>query len=89
MTKAEQIRLTNWRLRIVKEATDAPRQVAQTCRRFGISRRAFYKWKKRYEAHGEACLCDRPRTPIRSPRATAQGVVSKVLYLRSLRASYC
>ena len=82
MTKAEQIRLTNWRLRIVKEAIDEPRQVAHTCRRFGISRQAFYKWKKRYEAHGEAGLCDRPRTPKRSPRATAQEVVSKILYLR-------
>jgi len=82
MTKAEQIRLTNWRLRIVKAAIDEPRQVAHTCRRFGISRQAFYKWKKRYDAHGEAGLCDRPRAPKRSPRATAPEVVSKILYLR-------
>ena len=27
-------------------------------------------------------LCDRPRTPHRSPRATAREVVSKILYLR-------
>jgi len=82
MTKAEQIRLTNWRLRVVKAAAEGPRQVAQTCRHYGISRQAFYKWKKRFQEHGEAGLCDRPRTPKRSPRATAQEVVSKILYLR-------
>jgi len=82
MTKAEQIRLTNWRLRIVKEATAETRLVAATCRRYGISRQAFYKWKKRFEAHGEAGLCDRPRAPRRCPRATRTEVVSKILYLR-------
>jgi transposase len=30
----------------------------------------------------EAGLCDRPRTPHRSPRATPREVVSKILYLR-------
>jgi hypothetical protein len=30
----------------------------------------------------DAGLCDRPRTPQRSPRATAPAVVSKILYLR-------
>jgi transposase len=55
--------------------------VAQTCRHFGISRQAFYKWKRRYEQHGEAGL-GRPRTPHRSPRSTPREVVSKILYLR-------
>ena len=56
--------------------------VARTCRHFWISRQAFYKWKRRYEAHGEAGLYDRARTPHRSPRATPREVVSKILYLR-------
>ncbi|MGH8223917.1 MAG: helix-turn-helix domain-containing protein [Woeseiaceae bacterium] len=34
--------------------------MAQTCRHFGPSRKAFYKWKARYEAQGEAGLYDRP-----------------------------
>ena len=37
-----------------------PRQVARTCRHFGISRTAFYRWKRRFDAHGEAGLADRP-----------------------------
>jgi len=28
--------------------------VARTCRHFGISRQAFYKWKKRFDADGVA-----------------------------------
>ena len=58
------------------------RNVARTCRHFGISRQAFYKWKRRYAAHGVAGLCDQPRAPHRSPKATPTEVVSKILYLR-------
>ena len=66
MTKTEQNRVLAWRLKVLREASAAPRNVAQTCRHFGLSRKAFYKWKARYEAQGEAGLCDRPRTPHRS-----------------------
>ena len=82
MTKTEQNRVLAWRLKVLREANAAPRNVAHTCRHFGLSRKAFYKWKARYEAQGEAGLCDRPRAPHRSPRATPREVVSKILYLR-------
>src|SRR5688572_13048579 len=82
MTKAEQIRLTSWRLRVVQHASTGTRNVAHTCRHFGISRKTFYKWKRRHDEHGEAGLCDRPRRPHCSPRATPKAVVSKILYLR-------
>jgi transposase len=82
MTKAEQTRRIAWRLKMLRMASADTRNVARTCRYFGISRTAFYKWKQRFAAHGEAGLCDRPKTPHRSPRATAREVVSKILYLR-------
>jgi hypothetical protein len=82
MTKAEQARVTAWRLKILRWSQNEPRQVARTCRHFGISRTAFYRWKRRFDAHGEAGLGDRPRTPRRSPRAIPREVVSKILYLR-------
>ena len=41
-------------------AGDQPRAVARACRHFGISRKAFYKWKKRFEAHGAAGLVRSP-----------------------------
>jgi transposase len=81
MTKAEQVRITAWRLRLLRQAADEG-NVARVCRHFGISRKSFYKWKRRHAEHGDAGLCDRPRTPACSPRATAREVVSKILYLR-------
>lgn len=81
MTKAEQVRLTAWRLRLLGQAaTDG--NVSRVCRRFGISRKSFYKWRRRQAEHGDAGLCDRPRAAHRSPRATPPDVVSKILYLR-------
>jgi transposase-like protein len=79
MTKAEQSRLTAWRLRVLEQAADEG-NVARVCRRFGISRKSFYKWKRRRDEHGDIGLCDRARTPQCSPRATA---VSKILYPRA------
>jgi transposase-like protein len=54
MTKAEQARVVAWRLKILRYSQGEPRQVARTCRHFGISRTLFYRWKRRFEAHGEA-----------------------------------
>ncbi len=82
MTKTEQMRLTAWRQRVLREAEATPRTIAQTCRHFGVSRKTFYKWKRRLAEHGDAGLTDRPRIPRHSPRATPQDVVSKILYLR-------
>jgi transposase len=82
MTKTDQVRLTTWRFKVLRQADERARSVARTCRHFGISRKTFYKWKRRFVEHGEAGLCDRARTPHRSPRATPPEVVSKLLYLR-------
>ena len=64
MTKAEQARIVAWRLRILKHAENEPRHVPQTCRYFGVSRTAFYRWKKRYDKHGK------PVRPIERDRHT-------------------
>ena len=63
-------------------AGESSRNVAKTCRHFGIWRQAFYEWKKRFDAHGAAGLYDRPRRPDTSSRTTDPAVVSKILYLR-------
>jgi transposase len=81
MTKGEQARLTAWRWKVLQQAADEL-NVARVCRHFGISRKSFYKWKRRHADHGAAGLCDRPRTPHRSPRATSRDVIRKILYLR-------
>ena len=66
MTKAERRRFVAWRFKVLQQATGVPRNVARTCRHFGISRKTYYKWKRRYDDHREAGLCDRPRIPHRS-----------------------
>jgi transposase InsO family protein len=81
MTKADQIRVQAWRFKMLQRAA-ATGNVARTCRHFGLSRKTFYKWKRRFDAHGQAGLGDRSRTPHRSPRSTPPDVVSKILYLR-------
>ncbi len=53
MTEHQQRRLVNWRLKILQEAAAASRRVAPVCRKYGISRQTFYKWKHRFEEDGE------------------------------------
>jgi len=81
VNKLEEQRQVRWRKQLLKHASETG-NVAKTCRHFGISRMAFYKWIKRYEAYGEAGLCDRPKTPHSQPKTTSVKIVSKVLYLR-------
>jgi transposase InsO family protein len=71
-----------WRFKVVQQACAQSRNVARTCRHFGISRQAYYRWKRRYDAQGEAGLVDRSSTPHRSPTATRPEVISKIVYLR-------
>ena len=61
MTNPEQRRLTNWRLKVLQTAVGAG-NVARTCRYFAISRKTFYKWRQRYQEHGDAGLADRARS---------------------------
>src|SRR5262245_52901386 len=92
MTNAERTRLVTWRFKILQHSATAPRNVARSCRYFGISRKTYYKWKRRYDEHREAGLCDRPRAPHQSPRSTPREVVSKILYLADLSfrpAAHC
>lgn len=56
----------------------------RTCERFGISRKTFYKWLKRFKTSGGnvSSLVDLPRTPHHSPRRTSDTVRSQVVELR-------
>ena len=56
--------------------------IAELCRRFGISRRAGYKWIGRFSEEGEAGLKDRSRRPGNSPAKTPEDVETKVITLR-------
>jgi ACT domain-containing protein len=43
MTKTDKDRLTTWRFKVLWPAEERVRNVARTCRHFGISRKTFYK----------------------------------------------
>src|SRR4028119_231296 len=81
MTQHEQLRLQNWRLKLLQEAQTTG-NVAQTCRRYGISRKTFYKWRNRYQQQGLAELRDRSHCPHHPPKATHSEIVERILYLR-------
>jgi transposase InsO family protein len=56
--------------------------VAALCRRFGVSRKSAYKWRRRFEGLGAAGLADQSREPHRSPRRTAEAMEERLLALR-------
>lgn len=82
MTERELARGAARRLATVRHAQEVTGSVAKTCRYYGISRQAFYKWLKRFEEEGEAGLRDRSKRPHHMPRATHTDVVGKIIYLR-------
>src|SRR5271157_4000521 len=60
------------------------RSVSYSCRYFGISRKTFYKWFKRFVASGKdpKALQDRSRRPKSNPKDTSQKVVNMIVKLR-------
>ena len=76
--------LRNQRKRIgaIRHYEEVTRNVSRTCRYYGISRVAFYRWLHRYQELGLEGLKDRSRRPKHFPRATKTEVLAKLLYLR-------
>lgn len=57
------------------------RPVVLTCKKFGISRKTFYKWLKRYKnsENNTTSLIDRSRRPHNFPKATPDSIVQILL----------
>jgi len=72
--------LMDLRREFVELARSPGANVSALCRRFGISRKAGYKWLGRAAA-GEG-LADRSRRPVSSPKQTAAEVEGRVIELR-------
>src|ERR1700736_2929054 len=57
------------------------RNAARTCRRFGISRQTFYRWKRRFDRHHLSTLEEhshRPRS-VRQPTWTLELARARVV----------
>jgi transposase InsO family protein len=55
---------------------------AEFCRRHGVSRTTFYKWKRRFDEDGVDGLAERPRRPRTQPTATPDAVEDDVVRVR-------
>jgi transposase len=56
--------------------------IAQACRRHGISRQTYYKWKRRYEEGGEARLVNKKPCPENPTLRVKPEIEEKILFLR-------
>jgi len=72
------------RLKVLEFGLSHP--VAVTCRRFGIARSTYYRWKKRFDPHSLKSLEDRSRRPKRVRQRTWS--VKLVERVRELREQY-
>jgi transposase len=54
------------------------KNVQAVCRKFGISRKTFYKWYKRFQQENGStkALTDRSRRPHHFPRATPESAIA-------------
>ena len=76
------------RVEFVSLARKAESNLAEICRRFGISRRIGYKWLERYDLEGIAGLQDRSRRPQTSPKRTPDFMEEAVLAVRQEHATW-
>ena len=67
---------------IVRAVRDQHQSVAETARRYNVSRQWVYTLLRRYEEHGTDGLRPASRAPRRRPHTTAEAVQQKVTALR-------
>jgi transposase InsO family protein len=76
------------RVEFVTLASQEGTQMAELCRRFGISRPAGYKWLRRFRAEGGAGLSDRTRRPAHSPHRSSAEVEAAALAVRDAHPAW-
>ena len=68
----------------VLEHAATTRNVAETCRTFGISRTRYYKWKQVVDRYGLDALWPKERRKPQMPEATPTHVIERLLTLAVL-----
>jgi len=71
------------RFEFVNLAQHEAANIAELCRRYGISRKSGYKWLERFRHGGAAALEDRPRRPQNFPQRMPEEMRVRVLALRA------
>lgn len=70
------------RAKFVLEKQRDELNMAELCRRYGISRQTGYKWLERYAVGGIEAMGDRSHAPMERPHAMAEEMREAVLGLR-------
>jgi transposase InsO family protein len=71
------------RLEFVRLAGQAGINFRQLCRRFNLSAKTGYKWRRRFAEAGEAGLADRSRRPRCSPGLSSPEIATQVIAVRT------
>lgn len=66
----------------VLEAVKLSGNVSHTCRKYGISRDTYYRWKRQYETGGVEALVNSKPCPENSKIRVAKIIEDKILYVR-------
>jgi len=77
MTKAQAD--INRKLRILRHGAES-RNIAKTCRYFGISREIFYQWKRAYATKGESGLINSKPCP-ENPKLRVPAPIAEKNYI--------
>src|SRR5690606_2867007 len=73
---------------LVMLASGENANVSELCRRFGVSRRGFYKWRSRGRRGGIEALAGRSRRPHHSPMRTSGDWERRVLEVRQAHPAW-
>jgi transposase len=65
-----------WRATVIEIAGES-KNVSRQCKRLGMPRSTYYRWKKRFDEEGIAGLSNRCSGPNRHPRSTPPHVVKR------------
>jgi len=75
--------IVNERIKLIGEYLSGGYSVSELARRYGVSRKAVYKWIERHGEEGPEGLKDRTRAPHHHPQAVKEEVVKRILELKA------
>ena len=76
------------RLEIVLLGSSKGTNISQLCKKYGISRKVYYKWFKRYLEQGESGLADQNKRPKVSPCQIDRSVEERIVELRQINPEW-
>lgn len=72
---------------IIRHA-DKTKNISETCRFFGVSRTAYYKWLERYNKYGLEGLEDKIPSKPKMPNQTTAEIENKILLIAKSHPEY-